>query len=125
MYTLSAVRVMDEIASSLEHVPKGIRTFMVKVGFKLRSRVRSGGADCTRNLQELATTLVWVFRPIEGRRIAPERSGWEFREYSDEIEQKISIGWSTRRGGYAKLRRSESKSVESAWAQTKDGGNRS
>ena len=89
-----AVRVMDEIGIDIsEQYPKGLRTFMGKVGFNYSIIVCARAElNCPRTFPGVGTKLVWVFDDPRGEDISEAERLEKFREIRDEIEQKI-LDW--------------------------------
>lgn len=89
-----AVRAMEEVGIAIsEQYPKGLRTFMGKVGFNYSIIVCARAElNCPRTFPGVGTKLVWVFDDPRGEDVPEEERLEKFREVRDEIEQKI-LDW--------------------------------
>jgi arsenate reductase len=86
-----AMLVMEEVGIDIsDHYPKGLRTYMGKMGFNYAIIVCARAEkDCPKTFPGAATRLVWDFDDPRGEDVAEEEMLEKFREVRDEIEQKI------------------------------------
>jgi arsenate reductase (thioredoxin) len=82
--------VMAEIGiDTSEQYPKGLRTYMGKVGFNYSIVVCARAEkNCPKTFPGVGTRLVWVFDDPRGEDVPEEERLEKFREVRDEIEQK-------------------------------------
>ncbi len=83
--------VMEEVGidTSGQH-PKGLRTYMGKVGFNYSIIVCARAEkNCPKTFPGVGTRLVWVFEDPRGEDVSEEERLETFRQIRDEIEQKI------------------------------------
>jgi arsenate reductase (thioredoxin) len=88
------MRVMDEVGIDVsDQHPKGLRTYMGKVGFNYSIIVCARAEkDCPKTFPGVGTRLVWVFDDPRAEGVPEEEMLNMFREIRDEIEQKI-LDW--------------------------------
>lgn len=73
--------------------PKGLRTYMGKVGFNYSIIVCARAEkNCPKTFPGVGTRLVWVFDDPRGEDVPEEDRLKMFRRVRDEIEQKI-LDW--------------------------------
>jgi arsenate reductase len=89
-----AVEVMEEVGIDIfDQYPKGLRTYMGKVGFNYSIIVCARAEkDCPKTFPGVGTRLVWIFDDPRGEDVPEEEMLNTFREIRDEIEQKI-LDW--------------------------------
>jgi arsenate reductase (thioredoxin) len=89
-----AVEAMEEVGIDIsDQYPKGLRTYMGKVGFNYSIIVCARAEkDCPKTFPGVGTRLVWPFDDPRGEAVPEEERLESFREIRDEIEQKIK-GW--------------------------------
>lgn len=89
-----AVEVMEEFGIDIsDQYPKGLRTYMGKVGFNYSIIVCARAEmNCPRTFLGVGTRLVWAFDDPRGEDVPEEERLEKFREVRDEIEQKI-LDW--------------------------------
>src|ERR687894_707663 len=85
------MRVMDEVGIDVsDQHPKGLRTYMGKVGFNYSIIVCARAEkDCPKTFPGVGTRLVWVFDDPRGEDVPKAEMRDRFREIRDEIEHKI------------------------------------
>ncbi len=86
--------VMDEVGidTAGQH-PKGLRTYMGKVGFNYSIVVCARAEkNCPKTFPGVGTRLVWAFDDPRGEDVPDEERLEKFREVRDEIEQKL-LDW--------------------------------
>lgn len=83
--------VMDEVGiDTTEQHPKGLRTYMGKIGFNYSVVVCARAEkNCPKTFPGVGTRLVWAFDDPRGDDVPEEERLEKFREVRDEIEQKI------------------------------------
>jgi arsenate reductase len=86
-----AVEAMKEVGIDIsDQYPKGLRTYMGKVGFNYSIIVCARAEkDCPKTFPGVGTRLVWPFDDPRGEDVPEEERLESFREIRDEIEQKI------------------------------------
>jgi arsenate reductase (thioredoxin) len=86
-----AVEAMEEVGTNIsDQYPKGLRTYMGKVGFNYSIIVCARAErDCPKTFPGVGTRLVWPFDDPRGEDVTEEERMERFREVRDEIEQKI------------------------------------
>ena len=86
-----AVDVMDEIGIDIaDQYPKGLRTYMGKVGFNYSIIVCArADEDCPKTFPGVGTRLIWIFDDPRGEDVPETKMLNRFRETRDEIERKI------------------------------------
>jgi len=86
-----AVQVMDEVGIDIRHqYPKGVRTYMGKVGFNYSIIVCARAEkDCPKTFPGVGMRFVWIFDDPRSEDIPAEEMLDVFREVRDEIEAKI------------------------------------
>lgn len=86
-----AVAVMEEAGVDIsDQYPKGLRTYMGKVGFNYSIIVCARAEkDCPKTFPGVGTRLVWLFDDPRGEGVPEEERLEKFREVRDQIEQKI------------------------------------
>jgi arsenate reductase len=89
-----AVEAMREVGIDIsEQYPKGLRTYMGKVGFNYSiivcARVEK---DCPKTFPGVGTRLIWLFDEPRCEDVPEEEMLGKFREIRDEIQLKIK-GW--------------------------------
>src|SRR5919107_6084933 len=86
-----AVRAMAEVGIDIsDQYPKGLRTYMGKVGFNYSIIVCARAEmNCPRTFPGVGTRLIWVFDDPRSEDVPKEERLEKFREVRDEIEQKI------------------------------------
>ena len=73
--------------------PKGLRTYMGKVGFNYSIIVCARAEkNCPKTFPGVGTRLVWIFDDPRGEDVPEEERLNKFREIRDEIEQKM-LDW--------------------------------
>jgi arsenate reductase (thioredoxin) len=73
--------------------PKGLRTYMGKVGFNYSIIVCARAEkNCPKTFPGVGTRLVWIFDDPRGDDVPDEERLNKFREIRDEIEHKI-LDW--------------------------------
>ena len=88
-----AVEAMEVGVDISEQYPKGLRTYMGKVGFNYSIIVCARAEkDCPKTFPGVGTRLVWAFEDPRGEEVPEEERLEKFRKIRDEIEQKIR-GW--------------------------------
>jgi arsenate reductase len=89
-----ADEVMEEVGIDIsDQYPKGLRTYMGKVGFNYSTIVCARAEmNCPRTFSGVGTRLIWVFDDPRGEDVPEEERLEKFREVRDEIEQKI-LDW--------------------------------
>lgn len=85
------VEVMDEVGVDIsEQYPKGLRTYMGKMGFNYSIIVCARAEkDCPKTFPGVGTRLVWAFDDPRGENVPLPEMLDKFREIRDEIELKI------------------------------------
>jgi arsenate reductase len=89
-----AAEVMHEVSIDIsDQYPKGLRTYMGKMGFNY-SIIVCGRAekDCPKTFPGVGTRLIWIFDDPRGEDVPEDEMLERFREVRDEIEQKI-LDW--------------------------------
>jgi arsenate reductase len=83
--------VMEELSIDTSgQRPKGLRTYMGKVGFNYSIIVCARAErNCPKTFPGVGTRLVWAFDDPRGEDVPEEERLEKFREIRDEIEQKI------------------------------------
>ena len=86
-----AIEVMDEVGIDIRHqYPKGLRTYMGKVGFNYSIIVCARAEqDCPKTFPGVGMRFVWPFDDPRGEYVSPEERLEVFREVRDEIEAMI------------------------------------
>ena len=86
-----ALEAMEEVGINIsDQYPKGLRTYMGKVGFNYSIIVCARAErDCPKTFPGVGTRLVWPFDDPRGEDVPEEERMERFREVRDEIEQKI------------------------------------
>jgi arsenate reductase (thioredoxin) len=86
-----AVEAMQEVGIDIsDQYPKGLRTYMGKVGFNYSIIVCARAEkDCPKTFPGVGTRLVWPFDDPRAEDTPPEVMLDKFREIRDEIELKI------------------------------------
>ncbi len=86
-----AVEAMNEVGVDIsEQYPKGLRTYMGKVGFNYSIIVCARAEkDCPKTFPGVGMRFVWVFDDPRGEDVPAEEMLQTFREVRDEIESKI------------------------------------
>jgi arsenate reductase (thioredoxin) len=86
-----ALEAMEEVGINIsDQYPKGLRTYMGKVGFNFSIIVCARAErDCPKTFPGVGTRLVWPFDDPRGEDVPEEERMERFREVRDEIEQKI------------------------------------
>ncbi len=86
-----AVEVMDEVGIDIgDQYPKGLRTYMGKVGFNYSIIVCARAEkDCPKTFSGVGMRFVWIFDDPRGEDVAEEEMLEKFREVRDDIEAKI------------------------------------
>jgi arsenate reductase (thioredoxin) len=89
-----AMWVMEEVGIDLsDQYPKGLRTYMGKVGFNYSIIVCARAEkDCPKTFPGVGTRLVWIFDDPRAEHVPEEEMLDTFREIRDEIEQKL-LDW--------------------------------
>ena len=89
-----AVRAMEEVGIDIaDQYPKGLRTYMGKVGFNYSIIVCARAEmNCPKTFPGVGMRLIWVFDDPRGEDVPEEERLEKFREVRDEIEQKI-LDW--------------------------------
>jgi arsenate reductase (thioredoxin) len=89
-----AVQAMEEVGIDISDLyPKGLRTYMGKVGFNYSIIVCARAEkDCPKTFPGVGTRLVWIFDDPRAEDVPEEEMLNTFREIRDEIEQKI-LDW--------------------------------
>ena len=89
-----AMWVMEEIGIDIsDQFPKGLRTYMGKVGFNYSIIVCARAEkDCPKTFPSVGTRLVWIFDDPRAEDVPAGEMLNTFREIRDEIEQKI-LDW--------------------------------
>lgn len=89
-----AVRAMEEVGIDIaDQYPKGLRTYMGKVGFNYSIIVCARAEmNCPRTFPGVGTRLIWVFDDPRSEDVPEEERLEKFREVRDQIEQKI-LDW--------------------------------
>ena len=89
-----AVQAMEEVGLDIsDQYPKGLRTYMGKVGFNYSIIVCARAEkDCPKTFPGVGTRLVWIFDDPRADDVPEEEMLNTFREIRDEIEQKI-LDW--------------------------------
>jgi arsenate reductase len=89
-----AIAVMEEVGIDISDLyPKGLRTYMGKVGFNYSIIVCARAEkDCPKTFPGVGTRLVWIFDDPRAEDVPEEEMLNTFREIRDEIEQKI-LDW--------------------------------
>ena len=89
-----ATEVMDQVGIDIsEQYPKGLRTYMGKMGFNYSIIVCARAEkDCPKTFPGVGTRLVWIFDDPRAQDVPEEEMLNTFREVRDEIEQKI-LDW--------------------------------
>jgi arsenate reductase len=84
-------RVMDEVGIGVsDQHPKGLRTYMGKVGFNYSIIVCARAErNCPKTFPGVGTRLVWIFDDPRGEDTPEEERLEKVREVRDQIEQKI------------------------------------
>jgi arsenate reductase (thioredoxin) len=106
--------VMEEVGiDTSEQHPKGLRTYMGKVGFNYSIIVCARAErNCPKTFPGVGTRLVWIFDDPRGEDVPEEERLNKFREIRDEIEQKI-LDWLERpEAELAKLREERQRERE-------------
>src|SRR5215207_737457 len=82
---------MEEVGIEIsEQHPKGLRSYMGKVGFNYSIIVCARAEkDCPKTFPGVGTRLVWIFDDPRAENVPEEEMLDKFREIRDEIEQKI------------------------------------
>jgi len=83
--------VMDEAGIDIrDQYPKGLRTYMGKVGFNYSIIVCARAEkDCPKTFPGVGMRFVWVFDDPRGEDVPAQEMLDVFREVRDEIEEKI------------------------------------
>lgn len=91
---LYAVEAMDEVGIDIsDQYPKGLRTYMGKVGFNYSIIVCDRAEmNCPKTFPGVGTRLTWAFDDPRGEDVSEDEQLEKFREVRDEIEQKI-LDW--------------------------------
>ena len=86
-----AVQAMDEVGIDMgDQYPKGLRTYMGKVGFNYSIIVCARAEkDCSKTFPGVGMRFVWVFDDPRGEDVTEGEMLETFREVRDEIEAKI------------------------------------
>lgn len=86
-----AIEVMEEAGIDIgEQYPKGLRTYMGKMGFNYLVIVCARAEkDCPKTFPGVGTRLAWIFDDPRGDDVPEEEKFEKFREVRDEIELKI------------------------------------
>jgi arsenate reductase len=86
-----AVEARREVGIDISNqYPKGLRTYMGKVGFNYSIIVCARAEkDCPKTFPGVGTRLVWSFEDPRGDEVPEEERLDKFREIRDEIELKI------------------------------------
>jgi arsenate reductase (thioredoxin) len=86
-----ALEAMEEVGINIsDQYPKGLRTYMGKVGFNYSIIVCARAErDCPKTFPGVGTRLVWPFDDPRGEDVPEAERMERFREVRDEIEQKI------------------------------------
>ena len=86
--------VMDEVGiDTTEQDPKGLRTYMGKIGFNYSVVVcPRAGKNCPKTFPGVGTRLVWAFDDPRDEDVPEEERLEKFREVRDEIEQRL-LDW--------------------------------
>jgi len=86
-----AIEVMDEVGIDIsDQYPKGLRTYMGKVGFNYSIIVCARAEhDCPKTFPGVGMRFVWPFDDPRGEYVSAEEMLEVFREVRDEIEAKI------------------------------------
>jgi len=86
-----AVEAMEEVGIHIsDQYPKGLRTYMGKVGFNYSIIVCARAErDCPKTFPGVGTRLVSPFEDPRGEDVPEEERLDKFREVRDEIELKI------------------------------------
>jgi arsenate reductase len=86
-----AMQVMEEVGIDIsEQYPKGLRTYMGKMGFNYSIIVCARAEkDCPKTFPGVGTRLVWVFDDPRGEDVPEEERLEKFQKIRDEIEMKI------------------------------------
>ena len=89
-----AVRAMEEVGIDIaDQYPKGLRTYMGKVGFNYSIVVCARAEkNCPKTFPGVGTRLVWAFDDPRGEDVPEEERLEKFREVRDEIEQRL-LDW--------------------------------
>ena len=89
-----AVEAMEEVGIDIsDQYPKGLRTYMEKVGFNYSIIVCARAEkDCPKTFPGVGTRLVWIFDDSRAEDVLEEEMLNTFRVIRDEIEQKI-LDW--------------------------------
>ena len=85
------VEVMDKVGIDIgDQYPKGLRTYMGKVGFNYSIIVCARAEkDCPKTFPGVGMRFVWVFDDPRGEDVTEGEMLETFREVRDEIEAKI------------------------------------
>ena len=83
--------VMEKVGiDTTEQDPKGLRTYMGKIGFNYSVVVCARAEkNCPKTFPGVGTRLVWAFDDPRSDDVPEEERLEKFREVRDEIEQKI------------------------------------
>jgi arsenate reductase (thioredoxin) len=86
-----AVEVMWEVGIDIsDQYPKGLRTYMGKVGFNYSIIVCARAEkDCPKTFPGVGMRFVWVFDDPRSEDVPTEEMPDVFREVRDELEDKI------------------------------------
>jgi arsenate reductase len=86
-----AVEAMREVGIDIsDQCPKGLRTYMGKVGFNYSIIVCARAEkDCPKTFPGVGTRLTWLFDDPRGEDVPEEERLNKLREVRDEIELKI------------------------------------
>jgi arsenate reductase (thioredoxin) len=89
-----AMWVMEEVGIDIsDQYPKGLRTYMGKVGFNYSIIVCARAEkDCPKTFPGVGTRLAWIFDDPRAKEVPEEEMLNTFRVIRDEIEQKI-LDW--------------------------------
>jgi arsenate reductase len=109
-----AVEAMWEVGIDIsDQYPKGLRTYMGKVGFNYSIIVCARAEkDCPKTFPGVGTRLVWSFDDPRGEDVPEEKRLHKFREVRDEIELKIKDWLEHPEEELAKLRAERNKERE-------------
>jgi len=91
IHPYAAVEVMEEVGIDIsDQYPKGLRTYMGKVGFNYSIIVCARAEkDCPKTFPGVGMRFVWAFDDPRGEGVPAEEMLETFREVRDEIEAKI------------------------------------
>ena len=86
-----AMQVMEEVGIDIsDQYPKGLKTYMGKVGFNYSITVRARAEkDCPKTFPGAGTRLIWIFDDPRAEDVPEEEMLDKFREIRDEIELKL------------------------------------